>query len=287
MPSHSWSLQARATEINVILTRKVIALFKLFPKKIYSPSSREKFKALVNHGSHSCESLPKRPHSDRPRQTSLYLYLYVPRYVSRSHAKIIVRGSKHHARHTQMSFDGAVDLRTDADLFSTCMLFSSRRLVLGLTNGMAPALRTAMREACGQEHVLQGMTYIAGEARIPSTSFMKPAMHRWPGYPSCTTLAGQLQIICGNDEQCSNPHKAWTTYQFSVLLVLNGGLQFFMPAEWLCGPRSNCAKKGVPTTFRWGRWNSCLEHYSCNTLCSQDVLEDVTCLGLIFRFRFL
>ncbi|CAM9883399.1 unnamed protein product, partial [Laminaria digitata] len=31
----------------------------------------------------------------------------------------------------------------------------SSRLILGLTNGMVPALRTTVREVCGQEHLLQ------------------------------------------------------------------------------------------------------------------------------------
>ncbi|CAM9485595.1 unnamed protein product, partial [Laminaria digitata] len=35
------------------------------------------------------------------------------------------------------------------------------RFVLGLTNGIALALRTTMHEVCGQEHVLQGMTYLS------------------------------------------------------------------------------------------------------------------------------
>lgn len=39
----------------------------------------------------------------------------------------------------------------------------SRRFILGLTNGISPALRTTLREACGHEHVLQGMTYFSGE----------------------------------------------------------------------------------------------------------------------------
>ena len=37
------------------------------------------------------------------------------------------------------------------------------RLILGLTNGMASATKTTMREVCGQEHVMQGMSYICGE----------------------------------------------------------------------------------------------------------------------------
>ncbi|CAN0523010.1 unnamed protein product, partial [Scytosiphon promiscuus] len=32
------------------------------------------------------------------------------------------------------------------------------RLILGLTNGIALALRTTTREVCGEEHILQGMT---------------------------------------------------------------------------------------------------------------------------------
>ncbi|CAM9609748.1 unnamed protein product, partial [Laminaria digitata] len=36
------------------------------------------------------------------------------------------------------------------------------RFILGLTNGISPALRTTLRETCGHEHVLQGMTYFSG-----------------------------------------------------------------------------------------------------------------------------
>ena len=34
---------------------------------------------------------------------------------------------------------------------------------MGATNGIAPALKTTMREVCGKEHFLQGMTYFSGE----------------------------------------------------------------------------------------------------------------------------
>ena len=37
------------------------------------------------------------------------------------------------------------------------------RLILGLTNGITPALRTTLREVCGEEHVLRGMIYLSGE----------------------------------------------------------------------------------------------------------------------------
>lgn len=37
------------------------------------------------------------------------------------------------------------------------------RFVLGLMNGIMPALRTSLNEVCGPEHVVQGMTYISGE----------------------------------------------------------------------------------------------------------------------------
>ncbi|CAN0472487.1 unnamed protein product, partial [Scytosiphon promiscuus] len=33
---------------------------------------------------------------------------------------------------------------------------------MGLTNGMAPALRATTREVCGEEHVLEGLTYFGG-----------------------------------------------------------------------------------------------------------------------------
>lgn len=40
------------------------------------------------------------------------------------------------------------------------------RLLLGLTNGVMLAVRTTVRESCGDEHVFEGMTYLAGKATI-------------------------------------------------------------------------------------------------------------------------
>eukprot|EP00904_Undaria_pinnatifida_P012601 jgi/Undpi1/8471/HiC_scaffold_25.g10938.m1 len=40
------------------------------------------------------------------------------------------------------------------------------RLILGLTNGMASATKTTMREVCGQEHVMQGMSYICASKSV-------------------------------------------------------------------------------------------------------------------------
>ncbi|CAN0494585.1 unnamed protein product, partial [Scytosiphon promiscuus] len=34
------------------------------------------------------------------------------------------------------------------------------RLVLGLTNGIMPALRTSLHEVCGPEHLVVGMTIL-------------------------------------------------------------------------------------------------------------------------------
>ena len=36
------------------------------------------------------------------------------------------------------------------------------RFVLGMMNGITPALRTTVREICGAEHVVQAMAYIDG-----------------------------------------------------------------------------------------------------------------------------
>lgn len=37
------------------------------------------------------------------------------------------------------------------------------RLILGLTNGNMPALRTTVNEVCGREHVVVGMIYFSSE----------------------------------------------------------------------------------------------------------------------------
>lgn len=42
----------------------------------------------------------------------------------------------------------------------------SRRFVLGLLNGIMPAVRTMTREICGPEHVVMGMTYVGGEISV-------------------------------------------------------------------------------------------------------------------------
>lgn len=56
----------------------------------------------------------------------------------------------------------------------------TRRLILGLTNGITPALKTTLREVCGEEHVLRGMTYLSGEGLKAGRSRML-----WRGGGEC------------------------------------------------------------------------------------------------------
>lgn len=39
------------------------------------------------------------------------------------------------------------------------------RFVLGMMNGITPAIRTAVHEICGKCHVVQAMAYIDGEGQ--------------------------------------------------------------------------------------------------------------------------
>lgn len=39
----------------------------------------------------------------------------------------------------------------------------SRRVLLGLTNGVVTAARAFMRDVCGQQHVAVGFTYLGGK----------------------------------------------------------------------------------------------------------------------------
>ncbi|CAB1106620.1 unnamed protein product [Ectocarpus sp. CCAP 1310/34] len=71
------------------------------------------------------------------------------------------------------------------------------RLVLGLTNGIMPALRTTLSEVCGKKHVVQGMTYTSGATAISlifgtgiGGLLAQPALH-YPEYFSATGLFGR------------------------------------------------------------------------------------------------
>lgn len=39
----------------------------------------------------------------------------------------------------------------------------SFRFILGLLNGIMPAVRTTVHEVCGPEHVVMGLAYVGGE----------------------------------------------------------------------------------------------------------------------------
>ncbi|CAN0007258.1 unnamed protein product [Ectocarpus fasciculatus] len=51
-------------------------------------------------------------------------------------------------------------------LSSSFAMAVASRFVLGLTNGIMPAVRTLTREVCGPEHVVSGMSYIAGSKGV-------------------------------------------------------------------------------------------------------------------------
>lgn len=80
------------------------------------------------------------------------------------------------------------------------------RLILGLTNGITPALRTTLREVCGKEHVLRGMTYLSGEG----------------------LKAGRLDVMMAEESLVCNttvvPHPFVTTRLATESLTRIGGL---------------------------------------------------------------
>lgn len=43
------------------------------------------------------------------------------------------------------------------------LLVGPGRFVLGLANGIVPALRTTLRELCGPEHMVRAMSYFSGK----------------------------------------------------------------------------------------------------------------------------
>ncbi|CAM9674916.1 unnamed protein product [Ectocarpus sp. 6 AP-2014] len=78
------------------------------------------------------------------------------------------------------------------------------RLVLGLTNGIMPALRTTLSEVCGKKHVVQGMTYTSAATAISlifgtgiGGLLAQPALH-YPGFFSATGLFGRFPFLLPN-----------------------------------------------------------------------------------------
>eukprot|EP00752_Nemacystus_decipiens_P006569 g5915.t1 len=89
--------------------------------------------------------------------------------------------------------------------FSTSYTWAvSWRLILGLTNGNVPALRSSISEICGPQHVVAGMTILAS-LRAPSMVFgtgiggllAQPAV-RFPGVFSATGLLGRYPFLLPN-----------------------------------------------------------------------------------------
>eukprot|EP00903_Cladosiphon_okamuranus_P005914 g5847.t1 len=78
------------------------------------------------------------------------------------------------------------------------------RFVLGMMNGITPALRTTIREICGSEHVVQAMTYIDG-SRAVSIVFgsaiggllVQPAVHH-PDLFSSIGVFGKYPFLLPN-----------------------------------------------------------------------------------------
>lgn len=57
------------------------------------------------------------------------------------------------------------------------LMQTARRFILGLTNGIIPAVRTVTREVCGPEHVVAGMTYVSGEESTAYSTMVRAATH--------------------------------------------------------------------------------------------------------------
>eukprot|EP00752_Nemacystus_decipiens_P005837 g5273.t1 len=80
----------------------------------------------------------------------------------------------------------------------------SSRLLLGLTNGIVPALRISLKETCGPEHVVTGMAYLSScksIGMIVGTGvgglLSQPAVH-YPGSFSATGLFGRFPFLLPN-----------------------------------------------------------------------------------------
>eukprot|EP00904_Undaria_pinnatifida_P002325 jgi/Undpi1/12093/HiC_scaffold_4.g01791.m1 len=79
-----------------------------------------------------------------------------------------------------------------------------RGLMLGLTNGIAPALRTTLHETCGPEHVFEGMTYFGGGKAVSLVVgtgigglLAQPAIN-YPELFSATSVFGKFPFLLPN-----------------------------------------------------------------------------------------
>ncbi|CAM9138178.1 unnamed protein product, partial [Hapterophycus canaliculatus] len=78
------------------------------------------------------------------------------------------------------------------------------RFILGLTNGIMPALRTTLSEVCGPEHVVLGMTYVSATRAISLVLgtgvgglLAQPALH-YPGVFSPSGVFGRFPFLLPN-----------------------------------------------------------------------------------------
>ncbi|CAM9177422.1 unnamed protein product [Scytosiphon promiscuus] len=78
------------------------------------------------------------------------------------------------------------------------------RFIMGLTNGIMPALRTTISEVCGPEHVVLGMTYISATRAISLVIgtgigglLAQPALH-YPSVFSASGIFGRLPFLLPN-----------------------------------------------------------------------------------------
>ncbi|CAM9645936.1 unnamed protein product [Ectocarpus fasciculatus] len=102
---------------------------------------------------------------------------------------------------------GLLSMTTFSVLFGTSRTYTmaiASRFILGLTNGIMPALRTTLSEVCGKEHVVQGMTYTNAATSISlifgtgiGGLLAQPALH-YPGVFSATGLFGRFPFLLPN-----------------------------------------------------------------------------------------
>lgn len=59
----------------------------------------------------------------------------------------------------------ALASRGKSEIFAPVVVFGPSRFVLGLMNGITPAVRTILHDICGTEHVVQAFAYIDGMKR--------------------------------------------------------------------------------------------------------------------------
>ncbi|CAM9503102.1 unnamed protein product [Ectocarpus sp. 4 AP-2014] len=125
---------------------------------------------------------------------------------------------------------------------------SSSRFVLGLMNGITPAVRTILHDICGTEHVVQAFAYIDGTKAVGIVFgsaigglLVQPAEH-YPSLFSATGVFGRFPFLLPNLVAAG-----------SSLLLLPIVVLFLPETKGLEGQRP---REPNPSSARYGTFNS-------------------------------